>query len=167
VLLWTWWGHLAVLNTAALRALDIADTAADPLGGMSARASMDFSPIACSGAMYCGVPTQARLRHALSARVLHGERDAEVGDERMPALQQNVLGLDVAVDNAAVVRILQRVGDLARELHSVGDGELRPAIEPRAPCFALDERHHVEQLPVQYRCRTAAECADAAGWRWS
>ena len=33
VLLWTWWGHGAVLNTAGLRALSIADTAADPLGG--------------------------------------------------------------------------------------------------------------------------------------
>lgn len=37
VLLWTWWGHGAVLNTAALRALRIAETAADPLGGWYAR----------------------------------------------------------------------------------------------------------------------------------
>jgi predicted amidohydrolase YtcJ len=33
VLLWTWWGHGAVLNTAGLRALEIADTVRDPLGG--------------------------------------------------------------------------------------------------------------------------------------
>lgn len=33
VLLWTWWGHGAVLNTAGLRALEIAEGAADPLGG--------------------------------------------------------------------------------------------------------------------------------------
>ncbi len=33
VLLWTWWGHGALLNTAALRALGVADSAADPLGG--------------------------------------------------------------------------------------------------------------------------------------
>ncbi len=33
VLLWTWWGHGAVLSTAALRALGIADSATDPLGG--------------------------------------------------------------------------------------------------------------------------------------
>ena len=33
VLLWTWWGHGAVLNSAALRVLGIADSAADPLGG--------------------------------------------------------------------------------------------------------------------------------------
>jgi predicted amidohydrolase YtcJ len=33
VLLWSWWGHGAVLNTAALRSLGIAEGAADPLGG--------------------------------------------------------------------------------------------------------------------------------------
>jgi predicted amidohydrolase YtcJ len=33
VFLWTWWGHGAVLNSAALRALGIADNALDPLGG--------------------------------------------------------------------------------------------------------------------------------------
>ncbi|HYW08565.1 MAG TPA: amidohydrolase [Longimicrobium sp.] len=33
VLLWTWWGHGAVMNSAALRTLGIADGAADPPGG--------------------------------------------------------------------------------------------------------------------------------------
>ena len=33
VLLWTWWGHGAVLSTAGLRALGIAEAAFDPLGG--------------------------------------------------------------------------------------------------------------------------------------
>ena len=39
VLLWTWWGHGAVLNTAGLRALGIADSASDPLGGWYERDS--------------------------------------------------------------------------------------------------------------------------------
>jgi len=33
VFLWTWWGHGAVLSSAALRTLGIAETAPDPLGG--------------------------------------------------------------------------------------------------------------------------------------
>ncbi|MEO5813652.1 MAG: amidohydrolase family protein [Gemmatimonadaceae bacterium] len=33
VLLWTWWGHGAVLNTTGLHLLGIADSAVDPLGG--------------------------------------------------------------------------------------------------------------------------------------
>lgn len=33
VVLWSWWGHGAVLNSAGLRALGIAESAVDPLGG--------------------------------------------------------------------------------------------------------------------------------------
>lgn len=33
VFLWTWWGHGAVLNSAALHALGVAEDAHDPLGG--------------------------------------------------------------------------------------------------------------------------------------
>lgn len=33
VFLWTWWGHGAVLNSAALHALGVAEKAPDPLGG--------------------------------------------------------------------------------------------------------------------------------------
>lgn len=39
VVLWTWWGHGAVLSSAAMRALGIADSAADPLGGWYERRS--------------------------------------------------------------------------------------------------------------------------------
>lgn len=37
VWLWSWWGHGAIANSAALRALGIADNAADPLGGWYGR----------------------------------------------------------------------------------------------------------------------------------
>ena len=49
-----------------------------------------------------GLRTDARTV-ARSQGALHRERDAEVGDERMPAVQQDVLGLDVAVDDAECV----------------------------------------------------------------
>jgi predicted amidohydrolase YtcJ len=39
VFLWTWWGHGAVLNSEALRALGIAESAPDPLGGWYERAA--------------------------------------------------------------------------------------------------------------------------------
>ena len=50
--------------------------------------------------------------------------DAEVGDLHLAArIQENVLRLDVAVDDAVIVRVLQRLADLRH------DGER---------CFGLD-----------------------------
>ena len=69
--------------------------------------------------------------HLLGAQVVHGAehlagrrerrrlgqaRDAEVGDQRAPggAVDENVLGLHVAVDDAARVRVAERLGDVAQ-----------------------------------------------------
>ncbi len=95
---------------------------------MSVRASIVRSPIACSGLMYCGVPRLSPVCVMRAAGLLHGERDAEVGHQRMTALQQNVLGLDVAVNHALRVRVAERVGDLARDANRV----VRPAAAARA-----------------------------------
>ena len=57
------------------------------------------------------------------------EGDTEVGDERAPVLQQDVLGLDVAVDHALAVRVVQRTRHLPRETHGVADRELSLALE--------------------------------------
>ena len=92
--------------------------------------------------------TQAGLRHALTAGSLHGERDAEVGHQRVSALQQDVLGLDVAVDHAESVRMLQRVGHLARDQQCLVHSELAIPLEPRAQRLARHQRHHVVEQPV-------------------
>ena len=91
---------------------------------------------------------EARLRHPRAARLLHRERDAEVGDERVSALQQDVLRLDVAMHDAERVRGAQRVGDLAGDAHRVVDRQLPLALEPRAQRLARDERHDVVQERV-------------------
>ncbi|MEO8621395.1 MAG: hypothetical protein ABI625_10040 [bacterium] len=75
-----------------------------------------------------------RFGHARTARPRGRERDAEVRDERMSRLQQDILRLDVAVDHAVCVRVCQRVGDLA--------------CETVAQAFAVDERHYVEHRLV-------------------
>ena len=89
---------------------------------------------------------QACLRHALAARVLHGERDPEVRHERGTVVQQDVLGLDVAVHDAMPMRVLQRRRHLGGDADRVVDRQLLLAIEPRAQRLAVDEGHHVEQL---------------------
>ena len=75
----------------------------------SLRASMPRSPVACSGLMYCGVPSESPVsREPVAARLLHGERDAEVGEHRLAFLEQDVLRLDVAMHDALAVRVVER-----------------------------------------------------------
>ena len=53
-----------------------------------------------------------------------GLGDAEVGHEDVPAGEQDVLGLDVAVDNAVRVRGIERAQQFARDAQRVLDREL-------------------------------------------
>ena len=66
-------------------------------------------------------------------------RDAEVGDHRVTRLEEDVLGLDVAMHHALAVGVGQGVGHLARDADGVVDGELLLALEPGAEGFALDD----------------------------
>ena len=87
----------------------------------------------------------AGLGEAGAAGGRGGERDAEVGHQGVPTMQQDVLRFDVAVDHAVLVGVLQRVGDFPRDLDGGVHGELLLAVQPIAQGFALDEGHHVEQ----------------------
>ena len=90
------------------------------------------------------------MRHARAARLLHRERDAEVGHQCVPVLQQDVFGLDVAVDDALGVGMLQRVGDFTRDAQRVGNRQLSLAFEALAERLAAHERHHVVQQGVGF-----------------
>ncbi len=91
---------------------------------------------------------ESRLRHPRAAGLLHGEGDAEVRYQRVAPLQQDVLRLDVAVDDAQPMRVAQRIGHLARDAQGVVDGQLPLALEARAQRLAGHERHHVVQQSV-------------------
>ncbi len=73
-----------------------------------------------------------------------GQRDAEVRDQRLPVVQQDVLGLDVAVDHAVPVGVVEGARHLAGDPHGIGDGQLPLARQPVAERLALHKRHHVE-----------------------
>ena len=53
-----------------------------------------------------------------------GSRDAEIRDDRVAALEQNVLRLDVPMDDTACVRVAEGVGHFSRDAERVIDGEL-------------------------------------------
>ena len=68
---------------------------------MSVRASMSRSPIACSGLMYVGVPSDIPVsRHPRAAGLLTASAMPKSATSALPVVEQNVLGLDVAVDHA-------------------------------------------------------------------
>ena len=73
---------------------------------------------------------------------LHGPRDPEVGDQGAAVFrQQQVLGLDVPVNHALVVRVLERLGRLARDPQRLLHRELLLPPQPVAQRLALDVRH--------------------------
>ena len=77
--------------------------------------------------------------------------DAEVGDDRRAAGEQHVVRLDVAMDDAALVRVRQRLRDVAQDADRLGDRQRARAREPRAQRLALDERHRVVRQAVRSR----------------
>jgi hypothetical protein len=86
---------------------------------------------------------EARFREPAAPRGAHRQRDPEVGHHRLPALQQDVLGLDVPVHDPLLVRELQRRSHRLGDLHRFVDAELLVPPQPLAQGLALDERHHV------------------------
>jgi hypothetical protein len=90
-----------------------------------------------------------RLRRgaALGGR---GERlgDPEVGHHRVPAREQHVLGLEVAVHHALAVRVGEGVGQLAHEPHHIRDRQPPLPPEPLAQRLALHVGHRVVGQPV-------------------
>jgi hypothetical protein len=74
--------------------------------------------------------------------------DAEFGDEGVAvAGEQDVLGLDVAVDDAMLMGVVQRLRRLPRDPERVVKRELPLAPKPVAQTLALDERHGEPQVP--------------------
>ena len=104
---------------------------------MSVRPSMRCAwPSTCSGDMNDGVPlTDAELRRLRLA----GDGEPEVDQHRSAvARQDDVPGLDVAMDDRALVGVGQGLGDAGDDLRRLPPGH-RPALHPLVQRLAIEQ----------------------------
>ena len=114
---------------------------------MSARPSTR-SPRICSGAMKSIVPTQppGAVTPALGERMARETEVAEV-DLIVPA-EQDVRGLDVAVDDPGVVRGVERLGDLEHDRRGLRRCKRPGGGHALVQVVAVDEAHGDVGPPV-------------------
>ena len=77
-----------------------------------------------------------------------GERDPEIGHQRLPILQEDVLRLDVTMHDALAVRVVECGRHLRGDPDRLVDRQLLLVHDPVAQRLAFDERHHIEHGAV-------------------
>ena len=96
-----------------------------------------------------GPQTDAGTRQAGVLPHVGREGDAEVGDDRVVVLEEDVARLHVAMDDPLFVGVLQRVGDARGHAHDLVDLQPPPGVEPLPKRFARHEGGDEVDLPVR------------------
>ncbi len=91
---------------------------------------------------------EAGLGEPRPAGLRHRERDPEIGEHRLTLVQQDVLGLDVAMHHTLCVRVVEGAGDLSCNRERVVKRELALPRQPRAETLAAHVRHYIEERAV-------------------
>jgi len=92
---------------------------------------------------------QPGFGEAIASRGLHREGDAEIRDQGQAVLEEDVLGFDVAMNDATPVRVVERRGDRLGDRHGCVDRELGFPIQLVAERLALDVGHYVVEETVR------------------
>ena len=95
----------------------------------------------------------ARLGERQAARGADRARDAEVGNDRVVAREEDVLRLDVAVNDALGVGERERVGGVARDLECRFERQPSLPQQPMSERLSLDVGHDVVEQPVDFAGR--------------
>src|SRR5205085_11543923 len=72
---------------------------------------------------------ESRLRDAIAARFAHRESDSEIGDYRLTRLKKNVLRLEIAMDYAMRVRVVECIRNRDGDSYRFVDRQLFLALE--------------------------------------
>ncbi|WKW10994.1 hypothetical protein Strain138_000228 [Pseudogemmatithrix spongiicola] len=83
-----------------------------------------------------------------SLRAIGRSGDAEVAQLGVARRQEDVLGLQVAVDDAAAMRVFEGIGHFAGDADRIIDRHRTFPRQPRPESLALDEWHHEEDRVV-------------------
>ena len=78
-----------------------------------------------------------------------GERDPEIRDLGVTSVEQDIFGLDVAVDDAVFVGVLQRVRHLRGDSHRVVHRQLMLPRQPIPQALPFHVWHDVVDQPVR------------------
>ena len=115
----------------------------------SDRAVISFSAVACSGLMYCGVPSESpvSVMRPPAAALTASAMPKSITIAR-PSCSRMFSGLMSRWIDAVAVRVVERIRHFARDAHRVLDAELRLPVQSLAHRLALDVGHDVVQQPV-------------------
>ena len=91
-----------------------------------------------------------RLGQATASSSAHRERHAEVRHERLSVVQQDILRLDVPVDHAMTVRVVERASDRLGDVNCLVDRQLLLATKAISQVLVVDVRHHIVEEPVRF-----------------
>ena len=142
-----------MLRRDGLRVRTIERRGADQHREQDAREAVDVARWAedVLAARLLGTHVLGRAHHdaEVGERITRRSADPEVGDDGVPAGEQDVLGLDVAMHDAVLVCIAQRVGYLTREPHRFVDRKPSLAPDPAVKRLTLDVRHGEEDPSVR------------------
>ena len=98
------------------------------------------------GGPYPNAPVREPLAAPTAA---HRQGDPEVRDHRLAFMEQDVLRLDIPMDHAVRVRVVEGRGGVPSDADRLLDWKQLLAVEPLAQGFALHVRHHVEEEPIR------------------
>ncbi len=74
--------------------------------------------------------------------------DSEIHHHRFALIQHHILGLDVTMNDALAMSVVEGRSDGASVMHSLIDRKLMLSIESLSERLALDVRHHVVEEAV-------------------